>query len=259
MKKNTYIKLAATAMMSFLPTLMHGQSWLDETSSEKLQAIAERQEMEKKYNESVAEKESLQDTVNLYARRETDLSDKLKEQQEQLSGLYSDIKGREKGMYTQYDIVILTLHQGLCDPNIERIQQALLVCHNAEKVLSERYDKGNVDKARRQLSTVKGYVPELYKDIECRLAKYGEMTNQLRNTLRVANSDRSIRPEPDPERAPNATKKYQKRFFEKLEKEIYQELKEPDAFPFLYEIMTEAMGAIMDDPSNDLQKTINKL
>lgn len=273
MKKNTYIKLIAIVMMSFLPTLLHSQQthsqkeyfdnlmktapWLDETSFEKLQAITEWQELEREYDESKAEIETLNKTVKSSAAKMTKLRHKLNEQQKQFSSLYNDIhKGREKEIYLQYDTAILIFHKGLCDSNTERIQKALLVCHRAEKVLSARYDKRNVDKARIQLKEVKDDVPELYNSIDNRLAKYGELTNALRNALTEASDEL---PKSDEDLSQYMIQKKQKRFFDKLGKDIYQKLKKSDEFPFLYAKLTEAMEAVMDDQSNDISKIIKEL
>lgn len=248
-----------------MPTTLLAQNpngWLGKESAKELNDIEKWQDVQRKYDASVAERDSLINVAKSLERNKGSLLNRQKALQNQLFGMQFDDKGKERPisqMYSMYDTTVLILHQGQYgDSSIENLQNALLVCHRAELVLGSKYNKKIVDEAMKTLKTVSRYLPQKSEELIHRLEQYGDMTANLHSALDSANA-KPTRPDPDPDRSSHMKKKYTERFFSELEKHINPILLSPTQYPYLYNVLQEAISEKMKDPSIDVKEIISKL
>lgn len=265
--KNYRLFIVGLAMLlshNVSATLMaqNSNGWLGKESAKELDDIEKWQEVQRQYDASVAEKDSLSNVVKTLERNKGSLLNKQKALQNQLSGMQIDEKGKRKPisqMYTMYDTTILILHQGQYgDSSTENLQNALLVCHRAELVLVSKYNKKSVEEAIKTVGKVSRYLPKESEELMHRLEQYGVMNANLHTALDSANA-KPCRPDPDPDRSSHMTKKFTERFFSELEKRINPAILSQTQYPYLYNVLQEAMTEKIIDPSNDIKDIIDKL
>lgn len=248
-----------------MPTTLLAQNpngWLGKESAKELNDIEKWQDVQRKYDASVAERDSLINVAKSLERNKGSLLNRQKALQNQLSGMQFDDKGKEKPisqMYSMYDTNVLILHQGQYgDSSIENLQNALLVCHRAELFLLSKYNKKRVGEVVRLIESVSRYIPKESEELIHRLEQYGAMTANLRTALDSANA-KPCRPDPDPDRSAHMRNKYTERFFSELEKCLNPVLLSPTQYPYLYNVLQEAISEKMKDPSVDITEIIGKL
>lgn len=245
---------------SSLDNVSKSATWLDKDAVQELKNIAEWQEVKSRHNASVSERDSMDRATTNKEQKKGSVIKRQKALQDQLSLMQYSNKGEPRPsdyMYSQYDTSILQLHHGLYgNPDVEKTQDALLLCHKYEQVLSNRYNKKAVDKAREAIKTAKDVIPEVYSNLDDRLRQYAAMSENLRNALNTANE---IRPEPDATRSQHMVERYTKEFFAEIEKNLDAILLAPDVYPYLYKVLQKAIASKLDDPSNDIKKMIDEL
>ena len=178
-----------------------------------------------------------------------------------MSGLYmaDNVKRRsDNEMYNSYDTVTLLLHQGhLGDNAAERRMDALLACHRAEALLSRRFNKGAVEKARKEIEDSKDVVPDVYDKLNDRLSKYEAVNAALKTSL--INAAKGC-PKQDEDLSSYAIEDYGKEFFNAvMNEDIKRLIVEPSSYPYLYDALMEALEAKMNDPRSDISKIIDRL
>ena len=169
-----------------------------------------------------------------------------------------------KKLYADYDTVMLLQVEGhLGDKESEKIVSDLLACHRAEALLSKPYASVServVSAAAELDAMAKANDIHLSEKSKCskiaeRLKDYGRMTEQLKTVLdsvckmkKVEEGDADI-----------IIKNYLEDFYEIIETELDQELFAPDAYPYLYGVLMEALKTKIDDPIKDIKNLIDKL
>ena len=243
-----------------LANMAKSATWLDKDAHQKLKNIAEWQEVKSRYDTSVSERDSMNRVSTNKEQKKGSVIKRQKALQDQLTFMQYTNKGESRQadyMYSQYDTPILQLHQGMFgSTEIEKTQDALLLCHKNEQVLHRKYNKMEVDKAREAIKTAKDVVPEVYSNLNDRLGQYATMSKNLRNALTTANE---IRPEPDNTRSQHMVERYTKEFFAEIEKNLDPTLLDPVAYPYLYRILQKAIATKLKDPSKDIKELIDEL
>ena len=269
-KRKVCITVMATAFL-LLGTNAHGQTrkyidslantttWIDKETGKKLNAVVDYQELKAIHDASVAQHDSLKREFVSCESMKNVLISRQNELRKSLATIYSDrTKQNADRAYLKCDTTILIRHEGLYgDSIIECMQKALLAYHRAEHVLSERYDQGNVEKARESLEKAKAYLPEECAELDRRLEQYGALTEDLRNTLIKA--DTLDRFEPAEELSSSSINRYTERFVNKLAENMNPSLLVPCKYPYLYDILTKAMSVMMDDPRKEIAELIEEL
>ena len=123
-------------------------------------------------------------------------------------------------------------------PNAER---------QAEAVLTRRY---NADDVQQALQTL-----EPTTEVGKRLSQYEAMTNQLRNVLLDSDKEVSKRRTYASE---ESKKEYLESVFYKIQKGLPSALFAPEAYPYLYEVLNEALDAKMEDTRFNFSDIINE-
>lgn len=218
-------------------------------------------DLEKKYNDSVEMLKTLKEEVS---QRERELGTRKDRQ----SGIHkamailhiTNTKERSfDDMYKLYDTLTLKRMQGLGDKKTEETMNALLVCHRAEAVLSNRYDINKVNKARAELAEVlKKTNSGIAKDISNRLNQYSMMTDSLKTLLTDVNNGRVKTINPD--RSATVFNVQVTSAFKNIEGRLNPKLLSiPSAYPYLTKVLLKAMNAIKEEPCQDIQDIINEL
>lgn len=241
-----------------IDSLANTSKWIDNDTKKELKAINGYQEIKVMYDQSLAQYDSL--------KRESERCDSIKnvllcrqnELRNHLKSIYSS--GSKPKTFLKCDTTLLIHHEGLYGDNETECQQkALLVYHRAEAVLSERYDKGRVEKAREALESVKTYLPDECAELDRRLEQYGARSDSLRSALKGADPLDRLDPTKYKDLASYSLENYTKQFIDKLAEKLYPELLVPSEYPYLYDILSKAMSVIMDDPRNDITELIEEL
>ena len=92
-------------------------------------------------------------------------------------------------------------------------------------------------------------------DVAKRLSQYQAMTNQLGNVLLDSDKDPSKRRTFASE---ESKKEYLEGVFNKIQKGLPSALYAPDAYPYLYEVLKEALDAKMEDTRFNFSDIINE-
>lgn len=268
------IKQCGTALMAvvlvllfFAPMTMQGQKsqdgnmakaapWLDKDAKNKLNEIEKWQQWEAGYKEAKIKLKNLNDSIQRL-EKERQLRVKMRNStREKLATMLQQTLNNQS--YAQYDLKILLLqksHYGT--EEIEQQATALLICREAEKVLNDKYHKGNVEKAMKKVEMVRNTIPlEVINNISRRLNKYETMNTDLKNALTFADTMMNTL---SPTATKNTKKQYLKQFFKEVEERIDTEMLNPKEYPYLYKVLMEALNAKMSDPNSDIQSFINKL
>lgn len=242
-----------------IDSLTKASTWIDKDTGKKLNALVEYQKIKVMHTESLVQYDKLEsefmkcDSIkNLFLNRQREL-------RKNLVTIYSSrTKPKAERAYLNCDTTILIRHEGLYgDSATECVQKALLAYHRAELVLSERYDKGSVEKARELLEKAKAFLPEECAELDCRLEQYGALTECFRNAL--VEADTLDRFEPTEELSSYSIKEYSEGFINKLAEKLNPVLLVPYEYPYLYGILTKAMSVIIDDPRKDITELIEEL
>lgn len=117
----------------------------------------------------------------------------------------------------------------------------------AEAVLTRRYNADDVQQALQNLDPT--------TDVAKRLSQYQAMTIQLRNVLLDSDKDPSKRRTFASE---ESKKEYLEGVFNKIQKGLPSALYAPDAYPYLYEVLNEALDAKMEDTRFNFSDIINE-
>ena len=237
-----------------IENLEKATSWIDNTSVNELKAIAEWYEIKVKYENSVAQRDSLRFELGRCDSIKNALSNRQKEIQNVLSTIFNG----QVGQMHKCDTTMLLRHKGLyCDSTFESMQDVLISCRRAEEVLFVKYDKESVDKARKTIELAKSIFPKEYAELDSRLEQYGALTESLRNALIKA--DTLDRLSPTEELSSSSTERYTRRFFDKLAENLNPNLLVPSNYPYLYGVLTKAMAVVIDDPRKNIADLIVKL
>lgn len=262
---NKVVVLAVFAMLFMQPASMLAQDdetisnlaksfpWLSKNAKSKLEAIEQWQQVKARYDEAVAERDSISTKTQNLEKKGNAIVSQLGDVKHKLSELGKNRNTKE--LYHILDTTVLMLHQGLNDDDF---QQSLMLCHRCERLLYERYDEKKVNRAISVLARVENNTKELYDDIFGRLKDYKKKTENLKSALTAANKEGDVRPSPDPDRAESRTEDYKKSFFSELEKTIDTVLLDSDAYPYLHGVLQEAINRKMADPSDNIENLIDE-
>lgn len=123
----------------------------------------------------------------------------------------------------------------------------------AEAVLTRRYNATDVEQARRDLEplTTEKRVASVYN----RLGQYESIAQELKAVLDAANELVGRRSYESNE----SRKVYLKSVYGLIQEKLPYELFNPQSYPYLYDVLNEALEAKMNDTSYDLKDIIDKL
>ena len=257
------------AIASFLPQTIVGQtavtqtditndileqaSWMDNSSKKKMKDISKWQEQKGEYTKAAIRRDSLEKVSKNLEARQKELTNQQKNIQNQYSGI---TKGKSaKELYEMYDTTMLLLHKTMCDNDTI---DALIACHRAEALLSQKYDsrKTNMALSEMQKSNAKTLLPDIAKNINDRLNNYKQNCDKLRTTLKTINDKL---PKVNANFSESAKERYIIDFAEQMETNINISLLSPYDYPYLYNIIVEAIKTKKEDPSNNLDNIIKKI
>lgn len=256
--------LSSTTRMSsqsvkVIDSLAKATTWIDNTSVKELKEISKCYLVKVKYDNSIAQRDSLKCELQRFDSIKSTLSNRQRELHNALSTIFNGRTISQGGqMYSRCDTTILLRHQGLYgDSTVESMQEALFACRRAEGVLSVRFDNKNVDRARKAIESAKTILPREHAELDRRLEQYGMLTDSLRHALIIADTlDKLNSTE---ELSSSSTERYTRRFFDKLAENVNPLLLSTSEYPYLYGILTKAMAIIMDDPRKSIAELIDEL
>ena len=260
-KKMPFVWVIVLLFASPVALMSQDLKWADVNTQNEYKTILEWQMNKSKYDDLAAEcKNKMNEAKKLQGDEAT-----LIQQKQDLQKKVATIYPNARKMYEQCDVEMLKRHKGMLgNQNAEAQLVALLVCHQAEKSLTKRYDEKAVNNVRENLKNPQVIVKEVANDIDTRLRLYAEKTNNLKKALRAAADTLNVNIPKGNLSEKTKEKLVKEFFFDELEKQLDPELLDPKKYPFLHQKLMEATqlinvlkdGKIMTDM--DLKQIVNQ-